>query len=108
MSEIIILLVFLFFAVLGVSAFTAKLWLLLIKPKGKMKCVSVVKLNENQAKETVAYYLEKYRWYGKEYADYVIFLCKGQPDEFVKKSVKAHNNLMICNEETLTEYINSI
>lgn len=101
MSEIIILLIFLFFAVLGVSSLTARLWLLLVRPRRKEKTFSVTRLWGENKEECFLYVFEKYRWYGKEYADYLIFLCDEPPGEKIASFVKAHENIICCRENQL-------
>lgn len=106
MSEIIILLVFLFFACMGVATFTAKLWLMLIRPKTKSRSFSVVKLKKSENREVLNYYVEKYRWYGADYTDFLIFVYDEKPDEAVYKLIGNYKNMTVCTENELSNYIN--
>jgi hypothetical protein len=103
MGEIIVLLIFLFFAVLGISTFTARLWLLLLKPKKRSATYTVLRLNEER-EENALYVLEKYRWYGKEYADYIIILCD-EPNNRIKAYLRFYKNVICCREENLNKVL---
>ncbi|MBR2044278.1 MAG: hypothetical protein IJ946_08080 [Clostridia bacterium] len=103
MGEITVLLIFLFFAVLGVAAFTARLWLFLLRPKKKSVTYTVLRLNE-ETEENALYVLEKYRWYGKEYADYIILLCN-EPNERIKRCLSFYENVICCREENLSRVL---
>lgn len=108
MSEIIILSVFLFFAVLGVSSLTARLWLLLVRPQKREITFTVSHLNKGSEEESFLYLFEKYRWYGKEYADYLIFICDTPPCEKVTAFCECHKNIICCKENQVSGIIKKI
>lgn len=108
MSEIIILLIFLFFAVLGASRLTARLWLFLVRPRKKEKTFMVTHLGKDNKEDSFMYFFEKYRWYGKEYADYLLFICEEQPGAKIESFIKAHQNIIYCNENQVSGIIKKI
>lgn len=102
MVEIIVMLIFLFFAVIGASCITYRVWLFIISPKEKNKAVMVTRLDKNYSKDQFMYYFEKYRWCGKEYADTVIMVYDGERDSTVSAFCKAHKNIICCREKELS------
>ncbi len=108
MSEIVILLIFLFLAVLGVSTLTARLWLLLVRPRKREKTFAVTRLKNEESEENFLYVFEKYRWYGKGYADYLIFLCEDAPGEKITAFADTHENIICCNENQITGIIKKL
>ena len=108
MSEIIILLVFMFFAVIGASTLTARLWLTLVRPSKRESTFTVSYLRSGEAEEDFLYLFEKYRWYGKEYTDYLIFICETQPCEKIAAFTQAHSNIICCKENQVDEIIKKI
>lgn len=101
MIEIIIMMLFLFFAVIGASCCTYRVWLFLIKPKKKNKTAVVTRLDKDIEKEQFMYWFEKFRWCGADYADNVIMVCEGKPDDTCAAFCKAHKNIICCNQEEL-------
>lgn len=108
MVEIIILLIFLFFAVLGVSSLTARLWLLLVRPIKREKTFTVAYLRDDYREENFMYLFEKYRWYGKWYTDYLIFICDEPPGEKITAFTDTHQNIICCKENQVTGIIKKI
>ena len=108
MSEIVILLIFLFFAVLGAGTLTARLWLLLVRPTKREKTFTVMRLKEEEKEENFIYIFEKYRWYGKSYSDYLIFLCDSSPGEKITSFINAHDNIICCKENQVAGIIKKL
>lgn len=108
MSEIIILLIFLFLAVLGASTLTARLWLLLVRPRKREKTFAVTRLKNEESEENFLYVFEKYRWYGKGYADYLIFLYEDAPGEKITAFADTHENIICCKENQITRIIKKL
>ena len=108
MSEIIILLIFLFFAVLGASTLTARLWLLLVCPSKREKTFTVMRLRDEEKEENFLYIFEKYRWYGKSYSDYLIFVCETPPSEKIAAFTNAHDNIIYCKENQMAGIIKKL
>ena len=101
MSEIIVLLIFLFFAVCGVSTICAKLWLWLIRPHNKRKSVAVINVDGEENDENFMFSMEKYRWYGNDYADYLVFVTEGKISEKAGCYIKENKNMFCVNNEGL-------
>lgn len=108
MSEMIILLFFVFLAVLGVSTLCAKLWLFFVRPQNRKKAFTVSSLAGENKEENFLYHFEKYRWYGKEYADYLIFLCDEPPGDKITAFTNAHKNIICCKENQLSAVIKKL
>lgn len=102
MSEIIVFLIFLFFAVCGVSTVCAKMWLFLVRPQNKRKSVSVINIDGEENEENLLYAFEKYRWYGKDYADFLVFVTNSQISKRSSEYIKEHKNIYCVNESQLT------
>ncbi|MBE6728856.1 MAG: hypothetical protein E7568_01315 [Ruminococcaceae bacterium] len=107
MIEIIILLVFLFFAVIGASSITYRVWMFMIKPKSKGKSIIITKLEKGQEKEQFIYCFEKYRWCGSDYADVLVMVCDENADKICPSFRKAYKNLICCEKEAVPDIINS-
>ena len=101
MFEIILCVMFLFFAVIGVSYVTESLWLFLIRPKKKNKTVVVTKLDKECFKDQFMYYFEKFRWDGNGFADEIIFICDEPLDESCMAFCKSHNNINCCHTQDI-------
>lgn len=101
MSEIIVLIIFLFFAVCGVSTVCAKLWLFLVRPKKKRISVSVVNIDGDENDENLLFAFEKYRWFGKDYADFLVFVTNSKISERACAYITQSENIYCVNEEKL-------
>ena len=108
MVEILVMLIFLFFSVVGASCFTYRLWMFLIKPKTKNKDMVIVKLNSENRKEQFMYYFEKYRWCGDDYAQTLVMVCDDKPRELYASFCKAHKNIICCQKDELPAIINKV
>ena len=108
MSEIIVLVIFLFFAVCGVSAICAKLWLFLVRPHKKRNSISVISINGEENDENLLFALEKYRWYGKDYADYLIFVTDSNISERASVYISQYKNVFCVKEEKLFEQLKKL
>ncbi len=108
MSEIIILVLFLFFAVCGVSTISAKLWLFLVRPHKKRNSVLIVNINEDENDENLLFAIEKYRWYGSEYADYIVFVTNSKISEKASCRLAEYKNIFCVKEENLLQLLKKI
>ncbi len=108
MSEIIVLVIFLFFAVCGVSTICAKLWLFLVRPQHRRCSISVVHIDGEENDDNLVYALEKYRWYGKDYADYIIFVTNSELSKRAAFYISQYKNVYCVNEERLGTLIKKL
>ena len=95
MVEIIVMFLFLFFAVIGASCFTYRLWMFLIKPKKKSKDLVVIKLDKGFEKDQFMYYFEKYRWCGEDYVQTLVMVSDENYDNACASFCKAHKNIIM-------------
>lgn len=102
MFEIILCVMFVFFAVIGVSYVTESLWLFLIRPKKRNKTAVITKLDKDYAKDQFMYFFEKFRWDGNGFADEIIFVSDEPLDESCTAFCKAYNNINYCHTEDIT------
>ncbi len=68
--------IFIIFAVFGLSEFLHMLKLFIIFPKAKIKSQLIIKLKNETAEKDVVYICEQFCWYGKKFADTLIFNCE--------------------------------
>lgn len=67
-----LLLVFLIFAVFGLSEFLHILKLFIIFPKRRLYSHLVVNLQNKTAEKQLLYICEQYKWHGKSFADFIV------------------------------------
>ncbi len=79
MFEIIIFVAILFLSAIGVSTVMGRLWLFLVKPKQRALTKLLVMLDEDDYQMQIGYEFEKYKWYGTNLADKIVFVCKKEP-----------------------------
>lgn len=108
MSEIIVVFIFLFFSVCGVSTVCAKIWLFLMRPHKRRNNVSVVRIDGDENEENLFYFIEKYRWYGRDYADYIIFVTDSQISQRASLYINEHKNIYCVKEEKLKELLKKL
>lgn len=108
MTEIIVMLIFLFFSVLGAGCFTYRVWMFLIKPKKKSNDLIVAKLENGHEKEQFMYYFEKYRWCGEEYANTLIMVVENNRDKMFSSFCNVHKNIICCTDDELPYIIKKV
>ncbi len=67
-----LLLIFLIFAVFGLSEFLHILKLFIIFPKRRLYSHLVVNLQNKTAEKQLLYICEQYKWHGKSFADFIV------------------------------------
>lgn len=108
MVEIIVMMIFLFFAVVGASCITYRLWMFLIKPKKKNKDLIIVKLEKGCEKDQFMYYFEKYRWNGDDYVQTLVMVYDETAENLCNSFCKAHKNIICCKNDELPFVINKV
>ena len=96
MCEIIIYVCLLFFSSVGFSVILGKLWITLLKPKKRNNANLVVMLNGAEDEEQINFYLEKFKWYGSDFADKLYFVSKGEISEECTKLCESVSNVYCC------------
>lgn len=96
MYEIIICVCLLFFSSVGFSVLLGKLWLKMLKPKVCNHADCVVVLEKGNEVSQVEYYIEKFKWYGSDFADNLYFVCKGEISKECTNLCRNLSNVYCC------------
>lgn len=96
MLKIIICVFVLFFASVGFSVLTGKLWLCMLKPKKVGNANFVVVLEDGDDIAQMEYFIEKFIWYGAEFADKLYFVCENEISNECKKLCENKSNIYCC------------
>ena len=93
----------LFFSAIGLSCLLCSGWLYILRPKNCSKNISVIFLNEQNNENEVFYYLEKYRWYGNELFNKVIFVCETPLSDNAERILSEHKDCLYIKFEDLND-----
>ena len=96
MYEIIVCICLLFFASVGFGVLLGKLWITMLKPKQCVGADCVVVLHKGNEISEVEYYIEKFKWYGSDFADNLYFVCKGKISEECLNLCRKLSNVYCC------------
>ncbi len=80
MFELIFTIVAVFFGILGLTEVLHIFKMLVLKPKKRPKRYLICEIEKDFAKGQILFTAENFRWYGKGFADYVVFVG----DEFTE------------------------
>ena len=106
MFEIILIVIALFLSAIGVGELLHRLWMHVLRPKN-LKCFLVVPLCDD-ATEQITAVLEEMRWYGKNYADILIGIDAGLPENERKRCKEIETlttNFVFCDADKIKEVI---
>lgn len=99
MCELILISLLLFLSLFSVINFMYKLRMCFIKPSVLPKSVMTVYVCGEDAVPQFYYEVEKYRWYGKEFADELSVISDGRLDEECYALAKAIGNIRITERQ---------
>lgn len=105
MCEITVILMGLFLACIGASCLLGHLWVLLNKPKNRDMANCIIVLNGNDDLLQIQYYIEKYKWFGSDFADKIVFVCNEETRKKYLSEWQEYENIYFCTMSQIIEKI---
>lgn len=96
-------LVLVFFSV-AVACLMGKVWLFFFKPKKLNKQFCVILLNSEDDEKQMLYYCEKIKWYGRFYADKLVFVYN-EFSPYLKNIANKTDNVIYCSANEWAEFL---
>ncbi len=89
----------------AVSGIMGRIWLLFFKPKKRKKAFSIVYLDSIDDEKQMLYYCEKLKWYGKFFADTLVFVYSEKCSPYLKNLANKNDNVIYCSVSELMEFL---
>lgn len=102
-AVISVILMLILFSV-AVSCLMGKFWLLFFKPKKLNKQFCVVFLNSEDDERQMTYYCEKLKWYGKFFANKLVFVYRDY-SPCLKNLANKTDNVIYCSATEWIEFL---